>query len=201
MTAKHYAGIDPGIGSAAICIVDERAQALQYEVVQTRRQDYLDNVERVGVIVERFIALLNTYAVSHLALERQSYCSTGNNTRDLGGFYFLMRYLLRQQACACQVEMVSPTTLKKFVTGYGGTRKGHNTKTALMQELPPTFDAIVAGQSSAKKREDLTDAYWLSRYAHAYYSEPPAVSRLPQGAGLAPVVASAASRSSSPARA
>jgi len=68
---------------------------------------------------------------------------------------------LRDCGFGDRISIVPPTTLKKFATGNGNAKKE-----AMFDALPSETKQVFEEKTlKSKGRFDVTDAYWLSKYA------------------------------------
>lgn len=162
---KTYMGVDQSLSSTGICIGDG-VSALEYlDYFSTKKisDEELADIKRVKEISEHIVKLAKEYKVSHIYLEAISYGSTGRATRQLAGLLFVMASDLIDEGF--DVHIVPPTSLKKFATG-----KGNSGKDVMMSSLPKNIlDEVNKVKKSS--RDDLTDAYWLMRYAYEEQKE------------------------------
>lgn len=104
-------------------------------------------------------------AVEHnaerLHIEGLAFGIRGDATRDLAGLLFTIITTLRNRSINVDVEIIAPTSLKKFATG-----SGKSDKAAMMEKLPPSIleQFTDANYKKSTGLTDLADAYWLSRF-------------------------------------
>lgn len=121
-----------------------------------------DVFDRAWDITNYIARMADQYHVRFISVEGLAYAKAGDATRDLAGLQFVMVTYLRQ-LCNYHVEIVYPTTAKKYATG-----KGNSKKEQLLEHLPEDVSTWFKDKLNAKKSTglyDLTDAYWIGRVA------------------------------------
>lgn len=122
------------------------------------------------LVAEWYRQLLDTLpsdVLLHVNIEGLGFGSVGDNTRSLAGLQFLMidSLLTINDNYACYVtpsiEVIPPTTLKKFATGNGKADKN-----GMFDSLPEETKERYTKVLKTKGRSDLTDAYWLSMWGY-----------------------------------
>lgn len=93
-----------------------------------------------------------------VAIEDHAFGARGTSIYQLGHLHGLVRYGLQQ--IGMRWLLIAPTELKAAVTG-----KGNADKNAMMKIPTPKLDQKAFGAST---RNNVVDAYWLSRLMMAY---------------------------------
>ena len=98
-----------------------------------------------------------------IAIEGLAFGMRGNVTRDLGGLQFVIIAHL-QEVKKREVEIVAPTSVKKFATGSGRAKKED-----MIESLPKTvYDYFVdMGVKKSTGLADMADAYWIAKTAES----------------------------------
>lgn len=152
---SNICGIDQSYTCTGIWITDLNGDTLHIEPVKTTKDEFPDIIERAVHIAERVYQLVVEYNVSTVNIEGLSYGSGGDQTRNLGGLYFLIMYKLKSLDDV-DINIYAPTSLKLKATGYG-----KSTKDDMFDYLPDDIKETISRYSPKKVREDLTDAYHL----------------------------------------
>lgn len=124
--------------------------------------DITDNRYKAAVeLAKRIKKIVDDYNVDKVCIEELSYGSMGNNTRDLGGlFYIVMVHLTVEHNT--DVQVVNPKTLKKWATGRGNAKKEE-----MIDAVPQEIKNIFGDNLGCKKTtglDDMCDAYHLAGY-------------------------------------
>ena len=85
----------------------------------------------------------------------------GNNTRDLGGLFYIVMVRLTVNN-DFNVQIVNPKTLKKWATGKGNAKKEE-----MIDAVPQEIKNIFGDKLGCKKTtglDDMCDAYHLAGY-------------------------------------
>ncbi len=134
-------GLDPS-ASFGIVVLD-----IEYEnVVTTFSSDYTSKskgMERLGDIAAHILKVVEKYEPELIGLEGFSYGSKFNH-EFMYGVGTIVRYFLWQQGY--DYQLVPPSTLKKFVTG-----KGNSKKAMILKEVYKLwhFDATTDNEADA----------------------------------------------------
>ncbi len=100
-----------------------------------------------------------------IAIEGLAFGMRGNVTRDLGGLQFVIIAHL-QEVKGKSIEILAPTTVKKFATGSGRAKKEE-----MIDSLPNDVHERFVGLGVKKTTGlgDLADAYWIAKCAEHNY--------------------------------
>lgn len=149
-------GIDQSYTSTGYCILDNE-NIIKYGTINTDKE--LNIHDRVEIIVSNIKELLNEN-IDKVILEGLAFGMRGNATRDLAGLQFVLINHIRQ--INKNIEIISPTSLKKFATGSGKSKK-KDMFDALEDQHKKLFSST---HKKTKGLYDIVDAYWLARYKH-----------------------------------
>lgn len=102
---------------------------------------------------------IDTYNPDVIAIEGLAFGMRGNVTRDLGGLQFVIIAHL-QEVMNKFVDIVAPTSVKKFATGSGRAKKED-----MIENLPSEIHTyfINLGVKKTTGLSDLADAYWIAK--------------------------------------
>ena len=160
-------GIDQSYKSTGIVLLEDGAQVVE---ALTFTAETVKIVKKVEVEIDRFdqsveiAKFIGNYAVKHLpeaiGVEGLAHGGLGSMTRDLAGLQFTIINHLRTLNFR-RLELIPPTTVKKFATG-----KGNSKKEVLYEFLPESIKRLFdeEGFKKSKGRSDVTDAYWIARF-------------------------------------
>ncbi len=110
---------------------------------------------------------IDTYSPDVIAIEGLAFGMRGNVTRDLGGLQFVIIAHL-QEVKNKLVDIVAPTSVKKFATGSGRAKKED-----MIESLPSEIHTyfINLGVKKTTGLADLADAYWIAKCVEDKYKE------------------------------
>jgi len=155
--------VDQSITCTGVCIFEDE-KLIHFECIKTTNDE--SNVARISYIASRLLDLFNEYKCDDFVTESLAYGSIGDATRNLAGLLFAIEVKLYEQLGIDTVPKVTPTSVKKFATGYGGSAKKKVTKKDMMAALPEDVynDFYNAGYLRSKGLADLADAYFIGLY-------------------------------------
>lgn len=169
---KIVIGIDQSFTSTAVVAALPEGSIL-FEVYKTTKDDNekFDRIFRARTIAEDvtdYISRIqsnNPMCDIEINIEGLSMGSSGKMAaanRDLAGLYYIIMDRMVEAGFENIIDVVAPTSLKKFATG-----KGNAKKESLLEYLEPhnklVYDKFMTIPKS-KGRMDLVDAYWLSQW-------------------------------------
>jgi len=146
-------GIDQSFTSTALVAYHKGIVA--HTIVTSNKND--DIYTRAAHIASGVIAFVNAHKPTTVLIEGLAFGGTGNATRNLAGLQ--MHIICQLRAAGHSVEIVPPTTLKKFATGSGKA-----SKVEMHAALPNPISTQLSGYKKTKGLYDVVDAYWLSTY-------------------------------------
>lgn len=150
----NVTGIDPSLSGTAVCVLDETGKLVSMERFTSKPAEGLyGRIERYTRLVADVIdAVQRADPIASLCIEGYSFGSNDASAKFAAEYGGLLRNELTIWPC---IEEVSPSGLKKFVSG-----KGNGDKTA-------TIGAIASQYGVTFKTNDEYDAYGLARVALA----------------------------------
>ena len=154
MPEKRFVGLDLAFANNGIVILDEKGSIIHQEVFSTSKKDS-DEVRLINIRTKLNDLLQNSDIVY---LEGLSFGSQGMSLAQLGAVHYITRVLLHERNI--EFDIVSPSTLKKFVTGKGNCKKD------LM--LLKVFQKWGVEFSN----DNLADAYSLAKFTLDSYQKP-----------------------------
>lgn len=148
--------VDQSYRAAGIVLLEDGEISFCEKYVTDKDEDIFFRARQLATRIQ-LIAL--KHQPDKIAIEGLSFGSTGNVTRDLAGLLFTIVILLREDSY--EPIIVPPTTVKKFATG-----KGNSKKDMLIKVLPPHVRELFDSMNLKKTTGlgDLTDAYWIGKY-------------------------------------
>lgn len=151
-SGKIIAGIDLSLNHTGIVVLDDKGQILYQEaiILKTRQKDNkkyhfmqfkvnntvsepeelvsdenheIDQLKRIIVIRNRVKRIIGLFDIKHIAIEGYNMGRTGNQgaVYQIGELAGLIKVLLRENNK--DFQLVSPSSLKKFITGSGTAQK------------------------------------------------------------------------------
>lgn len=138
--------------STGIVIIDCESRIIDKQLIKTKPEKYPEIEPRFLYIVNTIGNIIQKYIenIKGLCIEGISYNSKGQSSYELAALNYLIRIWLFQNSVS--FITISPTQLKKFVTGNGQCKKN------LM--LLQTFKKF----GEEMDDDNICDAYCLARY-------------------------------------
>lgn len=158
-TSMKKSGIDQSYTKTAIVILND--DYLDNFVILSSDKD-MDIFTRCWDLTNKISEFVLLHKPDNINIEGISFGSRGDQTRNLSGLQFSIINRLRFVDKFSNINLIAPTTLKKFATG-----NGRSDKKLMIEALPPdVLDRFKdAGYKRANGLEDLADAYWLAKYS------------------------------------
>ena len=117
MPEKRFVGLDLAFANNGVVVLDEKGSIIHQEVFSTSKKDP-DEVHLINIRTKLNTLLQDSDVV---CLEGLSFGSQGMSLAQLGAAHYIARVLLHERSI--DFSVVSPSTLKKFVTGKGNCKK------------------------------------------------------------------------------
>ena len=152
-------GIDQSFSCTGL-VVSDGGEVVFYERIfcEGKNETPLITVRRAQEIASKLMDRVHEYSAKLVVIEGLSFGSVTNATRDLA----MLQSLIIDRIMQCpdvEIRVVAPTTLKKFATG-----KGNSKKDQMFDALPETVKNLFINVPKTKGIFDLTYAYFLSMY-------------------------------------
>lgn len=156
-----YIGFDQSYTSTGYCVYEDTV--IDYGTLHTSKDDLI--YDRAGIVAKNIIDIINKYPNCRVSLEGLAFGMMGSATRDLAGLQFVIINNIKQHTHVKDVTIISPTSLKKFATGSGGSKKIKVTKPIMFKSLPDEYQKLFKQKHKASTGlYDITDAYYLAKY-------------------------------------
>ena len=153
-------GIDQSYTSCGLVLLNEEGTILNSDLFKAdKSKDRIAQAHQISTMIGSFCLL---HEPTHIYIEGLAFGMMGNVTRDLAGLQFvIINHLRYRHGYDEKVEIIPPTTLKKFATG-----KGNSKKEILYEMLPENVKTYIddLGVKKTTGRYDMTDAYYLAKY-------------------------------------
>lgn len=148
-------GIDQSYTSTGIVIISD--DNIEAQTISSSTDD--DWFGRAIYVADQVLTIIDNINPDIICMEDLAFGSVGNATRNLAGLQFTIVCAIRRTNRS--VILVPPTTLKKFATG-----KGNSKKTDMYDHLPDEIRTLFTLKKFKKTKGlyDIVDAYWLSKY-------------------------------------
>lgn len=152
-------GIDQSFTSTGICILEDFEDGLRciYSDVYKTTTEH-DKFWRCYQISTHLAELAEEWNPDQINIEGLSFGARGDATRDLGGLLYAIVILLHTEM-HYELEIIPPSTLKKYGAGYGFAKK-ENMIMAVPERLRETWED--RGFKKTTGLSDLADAYFLA---------------------------------------
>lgn len=152
--------IDQSYTSSGVVVLTDEGELETFHLHSSDSEQ--DPFYRAWHIAQHIVTVATENQVRFVALEGLAYAKAGDSTRDLAGLQFVITCMLRY-VHGYHVEIIYPTTIKKFATGRGNCKKEEMID-FLPQDVKDRFDQY--GVKKTTGLLDLSDAYWLGRVAN-----------------------------------
>jgi crossover junction endodeoxyribonuclease RuvC len=152
-----FVGIDPSLTNTAVIILNQEEKIYNHKLIKTDAGAFETTEERLLHIVNEVKYVANLPRLEKVYIEGLSFGSKGQAMMQLAALHFLIRCYFFQRGSV--YDVVPPTTVKKFVTGKG------NSKKELM--LLKTFKRW----GVEFEDNNLCDAYCIAQYTLNEYNE------------------------------
>jgi len=150
------AAVDPSLTGTAICILEADTYGLIYLTTFKVPKDTI-GVTRLAWLSKQVNATLKAHSPKEVFIEGYSFMSKGRSIFNLGELGGIFRLLLAKKWGG--YYEIAPTSLKKFITGKG------NSKKQIM--LEQTYRKYGLG-SETLKDDNQVDAYGLARFGASF---------------------------------
>lgn len=157
-------GIDQSYSCTGLLLLDNN-KITHWDLIRTSK-DY-EIYERAWIISQSVHEVVKQYKPDVIGIEGLAFSGAGNATRDLAGLQFMLVIYLKYIYKHPNVQVIPPTTIKKFATG-----KGNCNKDAMVEALPRHIaDCFVKLKLlKSKGLYDVCDAYWIAKYVSSIKS-------------------------------
>ena len=174
-------GIDQSLKSTGLCLVDSSGKILSRKIIEIDKTDVKkeidkrfevhknETVKKVSMceyVVKQITDFIRVEEPDVIIIEGLAFGIKGDATRTLGALQFMIIsdimsgfFHMSPNRAEESIEIVAPTSLKKFATG-----KGSGSKEDLFEALPDEVKDDFSKFPKTRGRYDLTDAYWLSQW-------------------------------------
>jgi len=152
---KLFCGIDASFSGTGLVVIDNEFKIVDQKLISTKKKDDDYDIEkRMIFIVEELSLFLTKYFIDlkFTMIEGISYGSTGDGAAQLAALNYFIRIFLFENKV--NYSEVTPSRLKKFVSGKGQSKKEMMLK-EVYKRWGEDFDD-----------NNLCDSYCLARYAH-----------------------------------
>jgi Holliday junction resolvasome RuvABC endonuclease subunit len=154
----HTLGLDQSYNNSGFVIYNGEELVTFFTFKTAKAIDIYDRARQVAQIV---IDTVKAHSIETVNIEGLAFGGKGDATRDLAGLIFTIITTIRNSGLKVTVNIIPPTTLKKFATGSGKSDKALMI-TAVPGDVLSKF--LAAGYKKTTGMADLCDAYWLSQY-------------------------------------
>jgi crossover junction endodeoxyribonuclease RuvC len=116
---QMFVGIDPSLTGTGIIVLDQNSCILEQKLISTNVKD-IEEKRLLDIISEiRFVS--GIVRLNSVYIEGPSFASQGRAVLQMGALHYLIRIFLYEHSL--NYKIISPGTLKKFVTGKGNAKK------------------------------------------------------------------------------
>ena len=115
----NFIGLDFAFSKNGFVMIDENANILRQEVIVTNAKQ--SDEERLIQIEEKLDEYINPESTKLVCIEGLSFGSKGQSVSQIGAVHYITRTYLYKNNIPYKV--VTPSELKKFVTGKGNAKK------------------------------------------------------------------------------
>ena len=145
----NFLGLDLSVANTGVVVIDQNNKILHKDVLRTKPKTSTES--RIIIIWDGVLQVHNNFKPQFIYIEELAYGARGDAMLELAG----VNYYVRTRFTALQIafKMITPGTLKKFVTG-----KGTGKKELMLKEVYKKW-----GEDFDDNNE--CDAYCLARMA------------------------------------
>jgi len=156
---KLYVGIDASFSGTGVVIINNEFKIIEQRLIGTKKRDDIYDIEHRMLYIVKALEFLLKYKndIKLVLIEGLSYGSTGDGAAQLAALNYFIRIFLLQNDIP--YGSVTPSSLKKFVTGTGQCKKN-----LMLKEVYKKW-----GEDF--QDDNLCDSYALSRYAYEIYKK------------------------------
>jgi len=157
-------GIDQSYTSSGVVLIEDGNLKHAYKYSADKEKNRFGQAHEIALYIAN---LVDEHIPDIIAIEGLAFGMRGNVTRDLGGLQFVIVSHL-QEVKNYKVEIVAPTSVKKFATGSGRAKKDE-----MIDKLPDSVYNLFEGMGVKKSTglADLADAYWIAKHTENIYNE------------------------------
>lgn len=148
-----FVGLDPSYNGFAIMVIDENGEIVEQRLLTSDNDKEIE--ERILELKKGFEFVPKIIRLHSVCIEGPSYSSNGKFILEMGALHYFLRIFLYEQKV--DYKIIAPTTLKKFVSG-----KGNSKKDLMLLNVYKKWDKDFDDNN-------LADAYGLARYALEEY--------------------------------
>jgi len=114
----YFIGLDPSFNSFGVVVLDKQGGIVDQKIISSNTKF---DIEFRLVSIEEQLQFLLTFPNSCCYIEGPSYYSSGKFALQMGALHYLVRVFCLKNSILYKI--ISPSTLKKFVTGVGNCKK------------------------------------------------------------------------------
>ena len=152
MKPEYYTGLDLSLCSTGLVILDQNLGVKISMVISSKKKD----VERLQEVERILVNTLKPFGHTFICMEGYSFGSRTGQAFSIGELGGIVKSALVRGGY--EYKLISPPTLKKFVTG-----KGHSKKEMILKEVFKKWGMDFNDNNTA-------DAYGLARMARSYFN-------------------------------
>lgn len=158
-------GLDQSFTSTGYCVC-EGFSVIEHGVINTMKTESpLDVFVRSNEVATAVLEIIDKHGIDVINLEGLAFMSRGNVTRNLAILQgALVVSILASGFEEDSINIVTPTSLKKFATG-----DGKSDKSKMFDSLPDFIKDEISQYKKTKGRSDVTDAFFLAVYGNEEY--------------------------------
>lgn len=151
-------GIDQSYTSSGIVLLEDGELFSAHKYVADKSVNRFAQAHEIALHIA---GVVDEHKPDIIAIEGLAFGMRGNVTRDLGGLQFVIIAHL-QEVKKREVEIIAPTSAKKFATGSGRAKKED-----MIESLPePILEHFTGlGLKKSTGLADMADAYWIAKTA------------------------------------
>jgi crossover junction endodeoxyribonuclease RuvC len=116
---QYYIGIDLSLTGTGVIILDKDCKVKEQNLIITKSSQLIE--ERIIHIYCMIETMVLNHPQCKIYIEGLSFGSSGASMLELAGLHYYIRTCLK--SIHKSFEIIPPTTLKKFVTGKGNSKK------------------------------------------------------------------------------
>ncbi len=153
-------GIDQSYTSSGIVLLENGIFMRGHKFAANKEMNRFGQAHEIALHIS---GVVDDFKPDVIAIEGLAFGMRGNVTRDLGGLQFVIIAHL-QEIKKYDVDIIAPTSAKKFATGSGRAKKED-----MIESLPESVHTyfVDLGMKKTTGLGDMADAYWIAKTAEA----------------------------------
>lgn len=120
---KYFLGLDVALANNGVCLINENSEIIISKIIETKSKDDIEF--RINSLIDGVLNIIEDYKndLDCISLEGISYGSNGKTFSQICGMHYCLRYELFKKYDYIPITIITPSQLKKFISGKGNCKK------------------------------------------------------------------------------